>query len=472
VTLSTPTHPDPLADEPIEGDDLVRVTRAETLAGVIPIGYVEGTFETARGHTASARAHEAMTTPETTTAPPADLGRRARTFVVVMGIVALFGDMTYEGARGLVGPYLGLLGASATVIGFAAGLGEFLGYALRLATGWLGDRTRAYWPLVIGGYAINLIAVPGLALVGSWQAAVGLLLLERIGKAVRSPARSTLVSYAANQAGVGKSFGLEEALDQIGAVSGPLLTAAAIWVVRDEPVTDRYRLAFLVLLLPVVLNLALVLFARRKYPRPESFETSASPSGRPIGRLFRWYVVAVMLLALGFADWALVAFHAGRVGLLELGTLPLLYAGAMGVDAVAALAFGALYDRHGLSVLAASTFVSALFAPLVFLFPSAWVLVLGATCWAIGMGVQDSIFKAAIAQLVPKEQRGRAYGSFFALFGLAWWIGSTFMGWLYDHSIPALVVFSVLVQLAAVPIFVVLGRKLGQREDRTEAGQK
>lgn len=403
-----------------------------------------------------------------TTAPPADLTRRARAFVVVMGVVALFGDMTYEGARGLVGPYLGLLGASAMAIGFAAGLGEFLGYALRLLTGWLGDRTRAYWPLVIGGYAINLVAVPGLALVGSWQAAVGLLLLERIGKAVRSPARSTLVSYAANQAGVGKSFGLEEALDQVGAVTGPLLTAAAIWVLRDEPVTLRYRIAFLVLLLPVALNLAFVLLARRKYPRPECFETTTHPPGRHLGRLFRWYVVAAMLLGLGFADWALVAFHAGRVGLLDLGTLPLLYAGAMAIDAVAALAFGTLFDRHGLSVLAASTFVSALFAPLVFLFPSAWVLVLGATCWAIGMGAQDSIFKAAIAQLVPKEQRGRAYGLFFAFLGLAWWIGSTFMGWLYDRSLPMLVVFSVLTQIAAVPIFVVLGRKLARDEARAD----
>lgn len=196
----------------------------------------------------------------------------ARRFVVLMGVVALFGDMTYEGARGLVGPYLALLGASATAVGFAAGLGEFLGYGLRLFTGWFSDRTRAYWPLVIAGYSVNLVAVPGLALVGSWEAAVALLLLERIGKAVRSPARSTLVSYAASEAGVGKSFGLEEALDQIGAVSGPLLTALAIWVVRGEAVTMQYRVAFGVLLLPVILNLTLVLAARARFPRPESLE--------------------------------------------------------------------------------------------------------------------------------------------------------------------------------------------------------
>ncbi|MDP1917087.1 MAG: MFS transporter [Myxococcales bacterium] len=387
----------------------------------------------------------------------------ARTFVVVMGVVALFGDMTYEGARGLVGPYLALLGASATAVGFAAGLGEFLGYSLRLFTGWLGDKTRAYWPLVIAGYAVNFIAVPGLALVGSWQAAVALLLLERIGKAIRSPSRSTLVSYAANEAGVGKSFGIEEALDQIGAVSGPLLTALVIWVVRDEPAEARYRLAFLALMLPVFLNLGFVLFARKKYPSPEAFEQSTPKPQPQRSALFRWYLAAVMLLGLGFADWALVAFHATRTGQLDIGTLPLLYAGVMGVDAIAALAFGTLFDRFGLSVLAVSAFISALFAPLVFLVPSGWALVIGAGCWGISMGAQDSVFKAAIAQLVPKDQRGRAYGVFFALFGFAWWVGSTAMGWLYDRSLMALVVFSVVTQLAAAPFFLVLGRKLSAR---------
>lgn len=390
--------------------------------------------------------------------------KRARTFVVLMGVVALFGDMTYEGARGLVGPYLALLGASATAVGFAAGLGEFLGYGLRLATGWLGDRTRAYWPLVIAGYGINLVAVPGLALVGSWEAAVALLLLERIGKAIRSPARSTLVSYAASTAGVGKSFGLEEALDQIGAVSGPLLTALAIWIVRGEPVSTQYRVAFLVLLIPVVLNLALVLSARAKFPRPDSFESAGRHDHPQLGGLFRWYVVGVMLMGLGFADWALVAFHASRTGTLDAATLPLLYAGAMAIDALGALAFGVLFDRYGLLVLAGTTVASAIFAPLVFLVPSTALLVVGAACWALGMGAQDSIFKAAIAKLVPKEERGRAYGRFFAFFGLAWWIGSTTMGWLYERSMTALVVFSVATQLAAVPVLLFVGLRVRRIE--------
>jgi MFS family permease len=385
--------------------------------------------------------------------------RDARRFIVIMGVVALFGDMTYEGARGLVGPYLALLGASATVVGFTAGLGELLGYGLRLLTGWLGDRTRRYWPMVIAGYGMNLIAVPGLALVGHWEAAALLILLERVGKAIRSPARSTLMSYAANEAGAGKAFGLEEALDQIGAICGPLLTALAMWVLRDDAPTAQYQLAFAVLLLPVLANLGLLLFARRAYPRPEQFEPAARPALPHAGGLFRLYVVAVMLLALGFADWALVAYHAGKTGVFGPAALPILYAGAMAVDAVAALVCGALFDRAGIRVLAATTLLSAGFAPLVFLWPSPWALVGGAALWAIGMGAQDSIFKAAIATLVPREKRARAYGVFFALFGLAWWIGSTAMGWMYDRSLPAMVLFSVLAQIAAVPVFLALARR-------------
>lgn len=385
-----------------------------------------------------------------------------------MGVVALFGDMTYEGARGLIGPYLALLGASATAVGFAAGFGEFLGYGLRLATGWLGDRTRAYWPLVIAGYSVNFVAVPGLALVGSWQGAVALLWLERMGKAIRSPARSTLVSYAASAAGVGKSFGLEEALDQIGAVSGPLLTALVIWIVRGETASTQYRLAFLVLLLPVLLNLACVLAARRKFPTPENFEVEPAPHHPRLSRLFRWYVAGVMLLALGFADWALVAFHASRTMALDASILPVLYAGAMAVDAVGALVFGALFDRYGLLVLTGTTVVSALFAPLIFLTPSTSLLLVGTVCWALGMGAQESIFKAAIAKLVPKEERGRAYGRFFALFGLAWWLGSTAMGWLYEHAPDALVIFSVVTQLSAVPLLLFVGLRLRRLEAKTQ----
>jgi MFS family permease len=387
-----------------------------------------------------------------------DLVRRARAFVVTMGVVALFGDMTYEGARGLVGQYLGLLGASAVAVGVAAGAGELAGYALRLLTGWLADRTRAHWLLTIVGYSFNLVVVPGLALAGSWVVAVALVIGERVGKAIRSPARSTLVSYAARRAGEGASFGLEEALDQLGAVAGPLLTSVAIAARPGSSPLGAYRLAFLVLAIPALATLVLVLAARRWFPAPEELEPPPAPAHVGLGRSFRLHVAAAALVGLGFADWALIAFHAGRSGLVALPLLPLLYAGAMGLDGLAALGFGRAFDRQGPGVLALSCLVGAGAAPLVFLGGSAWALLAGAALWAVALGAQESIYKAAVARLVPPEQRGRAYGLFFAGFGVAWFVGSTAMGWLYEHSRPGLVALGVVAQLAAAPVFLLAAR--------------
>jgi len=382
----------------------------------------------------------------------------AGAFVLMMGTVSLFGDMTYEGARSLTGPYFQLLGASAAAVGFAAGLGEFVGYALRLVTGWIGEKTHAYWALVVTGYAINLVAVPGLAFAGNWQAAVALLVLERLGKAIRSPARSTLVSYAANRAGAGKMFGIEEAMDQIGAVAGPLLCTLAIAMASDQPALTQYQDAFKWLAGPAIATLALVLLARGKFPKPETLEQPRPPLAS-FGGGFALYAVAAGLLAFGFSDWALVAFHAAKTSAIDVKWLPALYSFAMGVDAAAALVFGRLFDRFGIGTLGVAALVSAGFAPLVFLAPNAWVLLLGAAVWAVSMGAQESIFKAAIAVLVPKEQRSRAYGIFFALFGLTWWLGSTALGYLYQRSLGTMVIVSVAAQVAAAPLFWIVARK-------------
>ena len=377
---------------------------------------------------------------------------RALRFVVLMGFVAMMGDVTYEGARSVVGPYLGLLGASAATIGFVAGLGELVGYGLRLGTGWLADRTRAYWPLTIAGYATNLVAVPGLAFVGRVDAALALVLLERLGKAIRSPARSTLVSYATKEVGAGFSFGLEEALDQLGAFLGPLLVAAAMALHAGDAL-ERYRAGFAILAVPVLLNLALLLTARARYPRPEELEPEEAEELASFGGGFRRFLLGAMLVGVGFADWALVAYHLGRTGMVGELLLPIVYSGAMASDAVAALLVGRAFDRVGPRVLVGTTLISATFAPLVFLGGSLPLVLLGALAWSIGMGAQESTFKATIATVVAKEHRGRAYGVFFAAFGVAWWLGSWAMGALYDRSLVGLVMLSVIAQVGAVPVF-------------------
>jgi MFS family permease len=379
--------------------------------------------------------------------------RAALAFVVLLGIVSLFADMTYEGARSAAGPYLAVLGASATVVGIVAGAGELIGYGLRLVSGYLSDRTGRYWLITIAGYVVNLAAVPILALAGNWETAAGLLVTERIGKAIRTPARDAMLSHATHQVGHGWGFGLHEALDQVGAVLGPLLIGCVLFVNHD------YRLAFGLLAVPAGLAMATLFAARVRYPRPADLEpVSPKPEPKQFPRAFWWYVVAVSLAAAGFADFPLIAYHLKKSGIASDAVIPLLYAVAMGVDAAAALLLGTLFDRYGLKVLAVVTAVSSLFAPLVFLAGFDLALA-GIAIWGVGMGAQESIARAAIAGLIPKERRGSAYGVFNLCYGAAWFAGSAVIGLLYDTNITGVVVFSLATQLASVPLLLSLGRQ-------------
>jgi len=385
-------------------------------------------------------------------------GRRAALqFVVLLGVVSLFADVTYEGARSLSGPYLALLGAGATTVGIVSGLGEFIGYALRLVSGWLADRTRQYWPITILGYAINLLAVPMLALAGRWELAVFLLILERLGKAVRAPARDVMLSHATSQLGRGWGFGLHEALDQIGAVAGPALMAAVLFYRQGD-----YRTGFAILLAPALLALAVLAAARLRYPSPAELESKTPKlEARGYSRAYWIYLAAVALIAAGFADFPLIAFHLQKHRIASPSWIPLLYALAMAVDAAAALIFGRLFDRVGLKILAVVALLSSLFAPLVFFGGLEWAFA-GMALWGVGMGAQESIMRAAVAEMVPAARRGGAYGLFNFGYGAAWFLGSALMGVLYDFSLIALVAFSVLMQLAAIPLFLAVQKQKGR----------
>jgi MFS family permease len=374
-------------------------------------------------------------------------------FVVLLGMVSLFADMTYEGARSITGPYLAVLGASATVVGIVAGFGELVGYALRLAAGYLSDRTGHYWTITLVGYVVNLLAVPLLALAGRWEIAAALMIAERFGKAIRTPARDAMLSHATTTMGRGWGFGLHEALDQIGAFLGPLLVAAVLFR------RDGYATAFGVLLLPALLALGVLVVARLLYPQPRDFEVGTPPletQGFP--RVFWLYLGAVGLIAAGYVDFPLVAYHFQKTALASEGWIPVFYMVAMGVDALAALVCGRLFDRLGFTVLAMVVLVSLLFTPLVFL-GNFGVAMLGMALWGVGMGAQESIMRAAVAGMVPAARRGTAYGVFNTGYGLLWFAGSALMGMLYDVSLPALIVFSVLAQLLAVPVLFRVSRR-------------
>ena len=376
---------------------------------------------------------------------------RAVKFIVLLGIVSLFADVTYEGARSITGPFLLSLGASATVVGITAGLGELIGYGLRLVSGYISDRTGKYWTITIIGYFVNLMAVPALALAGRWEIAAALIIAERFGKAVRNPPRDAMLSHATSEVGRGWGFGLHEALDQIGAVMGPLVVSAVLFM------KGSYKNGFIILLIPAAIAISILITARILYPTPRDMERESEKQllNRGFPRVFWVYLLAVSFVAAGYADYPLIAYHFDKASTVSKDWIPVLYAIAMGVDALAALVFGRLYDRAGLSVLAVAIVLSALFAPFVF-FGGFGLAILGVALWGIGMGAQESIMRAAVANMVPTDKRGTAYGIFNTGYGLFWFVGSALMGYLYDISIANLVVFSIATQIISIPILVTI----------------
>ncbi|MGC2081342.1 MAG: MFS transporter [Xanthobacteraceae bacterium] len=380
--------------------------------------------------------------------------RIALRFIVLIGILSFFADFTYEGSRSIVGPYLATLQASGTIVGVVTGFGEFLGYGLRLFSGRWADATGRYWPITIFGYVVQMASVPALALTASWPAAAALIILERIGKAIRNPPRDVMLSHAGKQAGgYGQAFGLHEALDQFGAMFGPL----AVSVVLAN--NGNYRDAFAVLLIPAIINLGLVLLARVLYPKPQEMERAEQATTRTdLPRVYWIYLLGAVLVAAGFADYPIIAYHFTRAETVPSKWIAIFYAVAMAVSGTGSLVLGRLFDRYGFAVLVALTLASALFAPLVFL-GGFWLALLGAAIWGLGMGVHESIIPAAVSPMVAPQRRASAFGTFTAGYGIFWFLGSAAIGILYDFSVPAVISFCIVTQLAAVPIFVWVGHR-------------
>ena len=394
-----------------------------------------------------------MTPPASPSSPSARSS--AFRFVLLIGVLSFFADFVYEGSRSILGPYLALLGASGLAVGAVAGFGELMGYALRLGSGRLADATRLYWPITIFGYLVQMTSVPALALVHSWPAAAILIVLERMGRAIRNPPRDVMLSHAGKvMGGYGWVFGLHEAMDQFGAMFGPL--AVALILLR----THEFRLAFAVLIVPALVNLSLVAAARLLYPRPQDLEPAPQiEAAAELPRAFWIYLAGAMLVAAGFADYSLVAYHWSRTATVPGEWIAVFYAVAMAVSGAGSLAFGRLFDRWGFAVLIALTLASAIFAPLVFL-GGFWLALAGAAVWGLGMGVHESMIPAAVAPMAPPERRSSAFGLFTAGYGLAWFAGSAAIGALYDASLPAAIAFCVVAELLAIPFFVWVGRQV------------
>ena len=326
-------------------------------------------------------------------------------FVILLGIVSLFADMTYEGARSITGQYLAILGASGTVVGIVAGFGELIGYGFRLISGYVSDKTGKYWLITFIGYVLNLIAVPLLALTGNWPLAAALMILERLGKAIRNPSRDAMLSYATKETGRGWGFGLHEAMDQIGAIVGPLIVSVVLYY------QGTYQTSFAILLIPAICALSVLALAQFLYPRPQDLEIETqSVKVEGFSKKYWLYIAAVSCVAAGYVDFSLIAYHFEKMSVISNVWIPVFFSIAMAADGLAALVFGRLYDIKGISILILITAVSSLFAPLVFI-DGFYFALFGMILWGIGLGSQESIMRAVVANLVQMDKRGTAYGT-------------------------------------------------------------
>ena len=377
----------------------------------------------------------------------------AFTFVLTMGIVNLFGDMTYEGGASINGPFLGTLGASAATISIIAGVGEFLGYSLRSLSGYVADKTGKHWPVTFVGYAINLLAVPAMALAANWQVAAALILAERIGRAIRKPTVEAMLSYSTAQHGKGWVYAVNTALDETGATLGPLLLAFILYR------RGTYRGGYTVLLISSVLALTALAVARVVFPVPSRLEPKGVRTAHAKGftRAYWLYMLAAACFGAGLMSFEFVSYHLSSRGTVTEHWIPLFLAMSTGMGVVASLVLGRLYDRIGLPVVLGGVFLCSLFSPLVFLGGFASALA-GLVLWGIGYATQDTLLKAVVAGMLPKGRRNLAFGLFYTGYGAGWLVGSTTSGLLYDHSIPAVITFSVIVQLSSLPLFIVAER--------------
>ncbi|MFJ5531042.1 MFS transporter [Streptomyces sp. NPDC093261] len=378
-------------------------------------------------------------------------------FVVWFGTVSLLADFVYEGARSITGPLLASLGASSLVVGVVTGAGEAAALGLRLVSGPMADRTRRFWGLAIAGYALTVVSVPLLGAAGVLWAACVLVIAERVGKAVRSPAKDTLLSHATAATGRGRGFAVHEALDQIGALVGPLLVAGVLALTGND-----YGPALGVLAVPGIAVLLLLFWLRARVPDPEAYErdvTAAAPTtpdaqdGR-LPRAFWTYAAFTAATTTGFATFGVLSYHLVERHLLTAAWVPVLYAAAMAVDAVAALATGWLYDRCGPRVLVALPVLTAAVVALAFTNTIA-IAVAGSLVWGAAMGIQESTLRATVADLVPSGRRATAYGLFAGVVGAASLAGGALTGGLYGYSIPVLITVVVAIQVLAVVLLAV-----------------
>lgn len=388
----------------------------------------------------------------------------AVTVIILFGIISMLGDMVYESARGANSQYFNLLNISAYQVGLVFGIGEFLGYFLRLLAGVLSDKSGKHWLFIFIGYGM-LSVVPFMGFTMDWNTLIVLILMERIGKSLRNPAKDTILSEVAeNQVGTGFAFGLQEALDQIGAFTGPLIFTL-VFFIADKNGIQEYRLGYKLLFIPFVLLMIFVAYAYRKIKMDNLADTSKPKEFRSekVQPVLWIYTAFTFFCTLGFVNFSIIGYHLKANNLMSDGNITLLYSGAMAVDAVTALLIGKTYDymkkktgikTGGLAVLAAVPFITLLL-PFLAMSSSIPLIVIGMVIFGIVMGTHETVMRSAIADITPFYKRGTGFGIFNTGYGLALLIGSALMGFLYDLNQTGIIIaFICIVESISIFLYI------------------
>ncbi len=394
----------------------------------------------------------------------------AVTVIILFGVISLLGDAVYEGARSANSQYFNLLKVSATQVGIVFGIGEFVGYALRLIAGIFSDKTRKYWLFIFLGYGM-LVVVPLMGFTMNWNILIVLILMERIGKALRNPSKDTIVSAVAqNQVGIGFAFGLQEALDQIGALVGPLIFTL-VFLIAGENELAQYQLGYKALLIPFVLLMGFLIFAHNKIKKENLIKEVHAKEYREeqLQPTFWIYTAFTFFATLGFLNFSIIGYHLKAEGIFSDGNITLLYGIAMGIDAITALLFGKIYDNlksktgiktSGLLTLLAIPFLSIIL-PIFTLTDSKVLVIIGMIVFGIIMGVHETIMRSAIADIVPFYKRGTGYGVFNAAYGLALLGGSSLMGFLYDKGMTGtIIIIAIAFEMVALMLYYKMNKMI------------
>jgi MFS family permease len=389
-----------------------------------------------------------------------DLKRKAYVAILLMGVVSMLGDIVYESGRGIAPDYLYFLGASAFLVGLTSGIGELVGYGMRLVSGPLADRSHAYWLFIFLGYGL-ILAIPMMGLTNSMWLVMAFVIAERLGKALRSPSRDAVVSVVSKGMGSGKAFGLHEFIDQIGAVAGPaFLGLMMMWTANNFSLSLQSLFPFYLLMMAV-----LYIVYRRIRGTVEEIRRQSSVLEGSLGKGFWMYSGAVLSNTIGLMPIALILYNGAKILASggQLWLVPFLYVAVQLVDAPMALVSGYIYDKIGIKFLAVPFALSVLplaFQSLVGL-PG---VILACVSYGLVLGMQESIYRAAVTDIVPLGRRGSAYGFFNVMLGAGTFVSGVAFGYMLDASVSPLLMLGFVVVAQIVAVALLLGARREKKE--------